>query len=313
MSSNTLTERYVQEVVRRIPGDQRDDVADELRTTIADTVEARDPADPATAEREVITEMGDPIRLAARYADRPLALIGPDLYPAYIRLLVTLLSTVLPIVVAVLVIMDVLDNKSLGTAIGTGIGTVLTVGGQIIAWLTVVFALIDRLGTGGKSIAGTNEWTADDLPDSPRRERLRGAAFASAAWNGLLIGLIAWQHTAKPYSADGDRLPVLDPDLWAVWIWPILAGLAGLVVLDLVRAVRGSSVPLVGAYALAHAVFALPLAWILYQQNFFNPEFLTAINGDDWSTPAPFYTASALIVLAISGGEVLKRFREARK
>jgi hypothetical protein len=57
---STLTDRYVHEVVRRIPVDQRDDVAAELRTTIADTVDARDSGD---AERDVLTEMGDPIRL----------------------------------------------------------------------------------------------------------------------------------------------------------------------------------------------------------------------------------------------------------
>ena len=37
MNDNTLTDRYVHEVVRRIPANQRDDVADELRATITDT------------------------------------------------------------------------------------------------------------------------------------------------------------------------------------------------------------------------------------------------------------------------------------
>lgn len=37
MTTDTLTDRYVREVVRRIPADQREDVAEELRTTIADT------------------------------------------------------------------------------------------------------------------------------------------------------------------------------------------------------------------------------------------------------------------------------------
>ncbi|MFC9686866.1 HAAS signaling domain-containing protein [Streptomyces sp. NPDC056948] len=109
--TSALTDRYVAEVVRRIPADQRGDVADELHATIADTVEARGQADSEAAEREVLTEMGDPIRLAAQYADRPLALIGPGFYPTYIRLLTVLLSTVLPVVTAVSAVLDVLDGQ----------------------------------------------------------------------------------------------------------------------------------------------------------------------------------------------------------
>ncbi|MGW4107442.1 hypothetical protein [Streptomyces sp. NPDC004976] len=41
MSTGVLTERYVHEVVRRLPADQRDDMAQELRATIADTIEGR--------------------------------------------------------------------------------------------------------------------------------------------------------------------------------------------------------------------------------------------------------------------------------
>ncbi|MEW2355480.1 permease prefix domain 1-containing protein [Spirillospora sp. NPDC029432] len=310
---NTLTERYVHEVVRRVPADQRDDIADELRTTIADTVEARDAADPAAAERAVITEMGDPIRLAARYADRPLALIGPEFYPTYIRLLRLLLVTVLPVVTAVVVVLDVLDNNDIGSAIGSGIGAVLTVGAQMIAWLTVVFALIDR-SRGRAGVAETTKWTPDDLPDTPRAadKRVVGA-LASAVWNLALIGLIVWQRTAEPYQHGGDRMQVLDPDLWAGWIWPILAGLAGVVVLELVRAGKGRwTLPLALPYALAEILFALPLAWVLHQQMLFNPDFLAAVNGDDWTIPDSFYTVTILVVLAISAGEIVKRFREAR-
>lgn len=318
MSTTTLTERYIQEVVRRIPADQRDDVASELRTTIADTVEARDSADPVSAEREVLTEMGDPIRLAAGYADRPPVLIGPDLYPTYLRLLVVLLSTVLPVVTAVLVGIDLFDGKGLGSAIGTGISTVLTVGAQMIAWVTVVFAIVERSRHHDGVVGSTDKWTPDDLPE-PRRQNKRGAsACASAVWNALLLGLIVWQHTAEPYRAAGadgsvDRLQVLDPGLWSGWIWPILVGLAGLVVLDLVRVAAGRwTVPLAAWSAAAEALFALPLVWVLYQQRFFNPDFLTDFNGD-WTTPDSFYTGVILVVLVMSGSAVFNRFREAHQ
>jgi hypothetical protein len=310
----TLTERYVHEVVRRVPADQRDDIADELRTTIAETIEGRGETDAGKAEREVLTEMGDPIRLAARYADRPLVLIGTEFYPAYVRLLSTLLVTVLPLVTAVIVIMDVLENNKFGSAIGAGIGGVLTVGAQIIAWLTVVFALIERVRDKGPVAAEAKRWTPDDLPDVPPTiERLNLRAAGAAVGNLVLAGLIVWQHTAKPYQADGERLQVIDPGLWTGWIWPILAGLVGCAVLEIVRAAKGRwNVPLAALHAVSELVFALPLAWVLYDQTFFNPEFLTAIS-DVWTIPSAFYTVTALVVLAIAVTESFHRFREALK
>lgn len=314
MSTETLTDRYVHEVVRRIPADQREDVANELRGTIADTVEARDPADPDGAERAVLTEMGDPIRLAARYAGRPLALIGPEFYPAYIRLLVVLLSTVLPVVTALVVVLDVLDNNDIGSAIGAGIGTVLTVGGQMIAWLTVVFAALDRIRARGDVAIATDRWTPDSLPKHRPPDRKGVHACAALVWDVLLIGLIVWQHTAQPYRAGGtgERLAVLDPALWSGWIWPILLGLAGSALFELLRVVgRGWTVPLATGYAVAQAVFALPLAWILYQEKFFNPDFLALVNGA-WTAPDALYSVAALGVLAVSAFEAVKRFRETR-
>ncbi|MCZ1011814.1 hypothetical protein [Streptomyces lydicus] len=298
------------EVVRHIPAGQRGDVADELCATVADTVEARGPADSEAAEREVLTEMGDPIRLAAQYADRPLTLIGPGLYPAYVRLLTVLLSTVLPVVTTMSAVLDVLDGRGAGPVIGGAVGVMLSVGAQMVAWLTVVFALVERSGKRGGT--GGEAWTPDDLPER-RAPKERGAgAYAGVMWHALLIALIVWQHTAQPYRTDGGtHLDVLDPDLWSGWIWPILTGLVGLVTLDAIGAVRMWTRSLAAWSVAAEAAFALPLARVLHQQEFFNPAFLSDVNGG-WPTSGPFYTVVALGVLAVGTGRVVKRFREAR-
>ena len=315
MNGNTLTDRYVHEVVRRIPINQRDDVADELRATITDTVDARDPERREAAERDVLVEMGDPTLLAARYADRPLALIGAELYPSYVRLLKVLLLTVLPIVTAVSVVISLWEGDSVGAAIGDGIGTILIVGGQMIAWLTVIFALVERstFQDGSASSVSTGaEWSPDDLPEGRQPNQWSSSACAAAVWNALLIGLIIWQRVAEPYRADGEGLQVLDPDLWSGWIWPILAGLAGVVALELIRlAAGGWSVATAAWYAVAEALVAIPLAVVLFRHEFFNPEFLAAVNGG-WQVPDAVYTIAALSVLVISAIEVGQRFREAR-
>ena len=87
-----------------MPAQRRDEIAAELRGSIEDMIEGRTAAgeDTATAEREVLTELGNPAQLAARYADRRLQLIGPTYYLAWWRLLKLLLSFV-PALVGVVV------------------------------------------------------------------------------------------------------------------------------------------------------------------------------------------------------------------
>ena len=50
----------------------------------------------SAAERAVLTDLGDPDKLAAGYTDRPLHLIGPRYYLDWWRLLKLLLWIVLP-------------------------------------------------------------------------------------------------------------------------------------------------------------------------------------------------------------------------
>ncbi|MFC7484261.1 permease prefix domain 1-containing protein [Luedemannella flava] len=70
MTTPTLTDRYVDATLRRLPERQRADIERELRASIEDAVEARVDGgeDPADAERAVLTGLGDPARLAAGYS-----------------------------------------------------------------------------------------------------------------------------------------------------------------------------------------------------------------------------------------------------
>ena len=65
----TLTDRYVDATLRGVPQAKRADIERELRASIADAIDARADSGDSSADAEVavLTELGDPARLAAGY------------------------------------------------------------------------------------------------------------------------------------------------------------------------------------------------------------------------------------------------------
>jgi hypothetical protein len=92
-----LVDRYLKAIGTYLPADQRDDILRELSEDIRSEMEEKEGelARPLTeAEQEaILKQRGNPIRLAARYRQdhRTLAfgrqLIGPELFPFYIKVL----------------------------------------------------------------------------------------------------------------------------------------------------------------------------------------------------------------------------------
>ena len=87
-NNQTLLDRYVADVGRRLPGRTRADVKQELRYTLLDMLEDRlgaengePPAGDALAV-EILREMGPPATIAARYTGNS-CLVGPQLTPVF--------------------------------------------------------------------------------------------------------------------------------------------------------------------------------------------------------------------------------------
>ena len=164
--SSMLTDRYIGAVVRTVPEAQRDDVAAELRAAIADQIDARVERQeaPDAAERAVLTALGDPDKLAAGYADRPLYLISPRYYLEWWRLVKLLLWIVVPLAAFGVALGQTLAGAGIGTIIGTTIGATVSVVVHLFFWTALVFALIDRAETAGAGPV----WSLDRLPaDNP--------------------------------------------------------------------------------------------------------------------------------------------------
>lgn len=271
--TTSLTERYIAATIDGLPEDLRDEVRPELQASIDDAVEARMAADEDrdTAERAVLTELGDPGVLAAGYADRPLQLIGPRYYLAWLRLVKRLLVIIMPLVFVLVAFAQVLASGDFGTVLAEAIVATISTGLHICFWVTLAFAIMERTGAD----LGT-EWTVDDLPEL--REERPGVAdlVASLVFLGIVLIALTWDQTAGFIRVSDERVPILNPDLWP---WG-MAGLLGLIVLEIVFAVvlyqrRGWNVPL----ALVNTILSvLVFSWfitLLVRGELFSAELLS--------------------------------------
>ena len=72
-----LTERYIYQVVRRLPKNQRDEVGMELYELIGDMYEEQPDIE------KVLEKLGDPSSFAKQYGAKERFLIGPEYFDTY--------------------------------------------------------------------------------------------------------------------------------------------------------------------------------------------------------------------------------------
>lgn len=228
----TLTDRYVEATLRRLPPRQRPDIDKELRASIADAIDDHIEAgsDSDAAEHAALTTLGDPARLAAGYANSPLHLIGPALYLDYVRLLTSLLATVLPIVAGVVGLVQVAEGETAGTVITTALGATITAGVHICFWTTLLFVLIERRPAMRPTMRPTpaEPWTPAALPD-PRPTR--GARFGEVVGEAVVLVLTVTFLLISPLlrirtDAAGDPIGLFSPWLWDTGVVYVLSLLA---------------------------------------------------------------------------------------
>lgn len=323
-TANTLSERYIAEVARRLPEAQRADIAAELRGTIADTVEGRI-ADggitPESAEREVLKELGDPTVLAMKYRDKPAHLIGPEYFPSYVALLRTLVPVVPTIVGVVVIISALINNSPVWSAVGQGIGVAAQVVFHIFFWVTLVFAFYERKA--GRAPKGlVDEWTPDKLPNHVKATRVGLGEFILSLIGIAMIALfLLWQKDhSYLLNADGHSVALFHPDLWHGWIIAIYLTLAAFVAVEIAKYRAGHwTYSLAWANGVANAAFVGVLAGLTLTHRLINPAFIatieTEINQPDvtnfvtWAA-ANFWVLIGIIVV-INCAQAFLKAREA--
>ena len=339
-TSTTLADRYVWAVLRDIPAGDRPELEREIRALIADTIEAMSAdgtLDADAVERAALTELGDPGALAGRYTGKINYLLGPGIYPVWRGILAVVLGVLIPTLGVVVLTASLLAGSTVGSSIVAGISTAFNAAVQTLFWFTLVFALIERVGSsrdranlaeagaaidratgsmmGSGAVARGRAWTVDDLPElpSPGRMTLGDMATAIAA-NVFVIAALLWVQLASPFVVDGQSSPLFDPALWSFWLPWFIVVAALEIVFTVAVYLRGRwTYTYAVGNALLGAAFALPALYLLSNHLLFNPAFIDALGAQsgEWLQITTIITGVTIAIIV--GWDAIDGFLKARR
>jgi hypothetical protein len=278
---SALTRRYIDQVVSHLPDGQREDISRELDALTSDMLDERlaAGAEAATAERAALEELGDPARLAARYRNATNYVIGPELYPVYVRALQWLLPMVLVVALIVNIVVYVTTEPEavLGAMIGQVVVAMLSALVWMLGTVTVLFWIIERCGPSRERSAlaegGARRWSVEDLQiDVVHAREARSEAMVGLVML-VFLALVPLVPTSFLYVGHlNDGGPFVNQALWDFWLpayYVFLVLTAGLCLWTVVRG-RTSRVQL-AVRALLDVVVAVFLTALVLTQEVIDP------------------------------------------
>lgn len=255
MMKNELIERYVYDVVRRLPEKQRQDIKDELITLIEDMLEERMGGGKSEKENveSVLRELGSPATLADKYRGEKQYLIGGEYYDTYIQVLkIVLICVAAGLLVAAGVsfcVHSLVPNMQVDGLINVmeeGIASIAAIPGaclQAFAVLTLVFAVMERKQV---KLNDKVDWKLEELPTIPEKKALISRTDSIVNIVFTVFGLIlftcvpnllgAWVASSKGVVV---AVPIFNMDVWNTTLIMLVIGLIANLVDKVVKLLMG--------------------------------------------------------------------------
>lgn len=279
----SLVDRYVAEVGRHLPGEQRADIEAEIRSNLEDMI-ADSGAENTAA---VLKKFGDPELLAQKYTQKKNYLIGRHWYEVYVEVLKRVLSVALPVSLTVWFFIKFAENSdNLNQVLIQSAGSTFNIGIHIWFWITAVFVFLEHSNMSPVELGGgAREWSPELLPQLPKPRQISiGEGITDIIMTLGGIGLVAFSTSLLRVEDGSGTIPFLNPNLWEVWL-PIFFGLAGLTLIhDLFKVKIGNWTPdlTITNILLGLASIGYLLA-LVFTQEIVNPAFVSALKN---GTPA---------------------------
>lgn len=302
IADHHLTDRYVDAVRHALPPSRREEAEIDLRRRIGERV-LRSPH-PAAAEHQAIAALGDPLVQAANYASQPLYLIGPMVFPQYLRLLRVLVVAVPTTVATVVAVVQGFAGEQLGSIAAETVALLVGLAVQVVFWTTLVFAIVERVRPDRDT--PLNPWTPADLPE-PSADRISlGDTVAAVVMLAVLMVFLLGQTGASAWPlsqlvmADGNPIPLLTSTAQP-WVTVLVGVLGVALLLELVRFAVGEWTTVQATLnTLVNLTLAGLSSWLLITQPLINPDYVAALGAPGAAAPgSPGLTGLAVIVIIV--------------
>jgi hypothetical protein len=174
-----LIELYLEEIRRQLPSRNRDDILKEIQSTLMDTIEDRNPNPGQEPDEEtiktVLKEFGAPRQVARQYGAKNY-LVGPRMFPVYLRVLRIVL-----IVVAAFNVVGLIVAVVNHTGFDSGLlEAVLQLVGGLISSLFTAFGVVTLSFLGIERAVPENwkskideDWQPEDLLKEEDHEQVK--------------------------------------------------------------------------------------------------------------------------------------------
>ncbi len=308
-----LIEIYIQEVTRRLPEKNREDIALELQSTIEDML-----PDDYSEENvmDVLEKLGDPAILASQYRDQPMHLIGPRYFDVYVSLL-KMIFPIAAVVAVISIIPEFFINfhgeeaviHLLLDIIAFGIWKIIEVGIHVFFWLTLVFAILERTDKGKDEQPLTihfKKWTPNDLKDIPYIPKKKAISkievFGSLMWTAIWATLYFFaNHLIGVYEGSSNGLEfvvsVFNQEVLFQYRAIILIMIGSEIALSLYKLIKGQWTKRMALCNTVLQIFGnIVFIVILINPNVMNQDFIT------YMTELFTITAEQLETWIIGGG-----------
>ncbi|EPC8417682.1 MULTISPECIES: HAAS signaling domain-containing protein [Bacillus cereus group] len=324
---------YVEEVAKRLPEKNREDIILELRSTIEDMLPDDYNEDD---EKRVLEKLGSPVSLANGYLDRPMYLIGPRYFDVY----TTLLKMIIPIAAVIALIAMVAENfvgydgeqavlNVILNLIGKGIGEIIEVGLHVFFWLTLVFAILERTDKdkGTQPLTTSlKKWTPDDLKNTsyvPKKKSIsKFEVFGGLMWTAIWATLYFYaNHLVGVYHGTESGLKFVaatfNQDVLLQY-WPIVVIVIVFEIgISLYKLVQGQwTKKLAIGNAILQIVGTIVFIVIVVNPHLFNEGFITYVANVFTTSPEEFKTwliGGGIIIYILSATlNIFDGFRKAR-
>jgi len=312
-ATSSPTDRYVAATLRSLPERQRQDIEAELRALIADAIDDRREAgvDADSAERQVLTELGAPARLAASYSDRSLHLIGPEFYIDYLRVLTVLLSTLVPLWFVIVALVSFADGSPADVAFGGALYSALETAMSIAFFTTLVFAIIERVSAVRTKRTAT--WDPSSLPEvRDKRDRFSALIGGVIFLAVIVVSLVLIQTVGAVEGPDGARVGPVDSGLWesGVFYIALLIAIASIPFHFLAYYTGWSTLNAI-ANTVFVALFAVPAVWLAASGRLLSDDYFRAVG---WPEGADVIAVVVIVfILLITASDAIGGWVRASK